>query len=110
VERRIGEVEVELDVLEGRRDRVVEDLVSQQAALSVRLQMLARLASAPVAPLWAIGPEALARQRAVADLAGIARDDLDRLTRYDATADQPTARQETAARGRRAPVGPRGAG
>jgi septal ring factor EnvC (AmiA/AmiB activator) len=36
LDRRIVQVEAELDALEGRRDRVVEDLVSQQAALSAR--------------------------------------------------------------------------
>ena len=86
LDRRIVQVETELDALEGRRDRVVEDLVSQQAALSARLEALARLAAAPGAPVWAVGPAALTRQRAVADLAGIARDDLDRLTRYEGTA------------------------
>jgi murein hydrolase activator len=100
-DRRIVQVEAELDALEGRRDRVVEDRVSQQAALSMRLETLAWLAAAPAAPPWATGAPALARQRAVADLAGIARDDLDRLTRYDATADRLTARQEAAARARR---------
>jgi septal ring factor EnvC (AmiA/AmiB activator) len=100
-DRRIVLVEAELDALEGHRDRVVEDRVSQQAALSVRLETLAWLAAAPSAPPWATGATTLARQRAVADLAGIARDDLDRLTRYDATADRLTARQEAAARARR---------
>src|SRR5262245_66026966 len=56
LDRRIVQVESELDALEGRRDRVVEDLVSQQAALSARLEMLARLAAAPAAPAWADGP------------------------------------------------------
>src|SRR5690349_20152714 len=37
-DRRIVQVEAELDALEGHRDRVVEDRVSQQAALSVRLE------------------------------------------------------------------------
>jgi septal ring factor EnvC (AmiA/AmiB activator) len=101
LDRRIVQVEAELDALEGRRDRVVEDLVSQQAALSARLETLARLAAAPGAPAWTVGAAALTRQRAVADLAGIARDDLDRLMRYDATADRLTARQEAAARARR---------
>jgi murein hydrolase activator len=101
LDRRIVQVETELDALEGRRDRAVEDLVSQQAALSARLETLARLAAAPATPSWAVGAATLARQRAVADLVGIARDDLDRLTRYDATADRLTARQEAAARARR---------
>ena len=101
LDRRIVQVETELDALEGRRDRAVEDLVGQQAALSARLETLGRLAAAPGVPRWATGAAALARQRAVADLAGIARDDLDRLTRYDATADRLTARQEAAARARR---------
>jgi septal ring factor EnvC (AmiA/AmiB activator) len=108
-DRRIVQVEAELDALEGRRDRVVEDRVSQQAALSGRLETLAWLAAAPAAPPWASGATALARQRAVADLAGIARDDLDRLTRYDATADRLTVRQEAAARARRELVELRGA-
>ena len=51
LDRRIVLVEAELDALEGRRDRVVEDLVSQQAALSARLEALARLAAAPGAPV-----------------------------------------------------------
>jgi septal ring factor EnvC (AmiA/AmiB activator) len=101
LDRRIVQVESELDALEGRRDRVVEDLVSQQAALSARLEALARLAAAPATPPGAAGAGTLARQRAVADLAGIARDDLDRLTRYDATADRLAARQEAAGRARR---------
>jgi septal ring factor EnvC (AmiA/AmiB activator) len=101
LDRRIVQVEAELDALEGRRDRVVEDLVSQQAALSARLETLARLAAAPQTPPWAAGAATLARRRAVADLAGIARADLDRLTRYDASADRLTARQEAAARARR---------
>jgi septal ring factor EnvC (AmiA/AmiB activator) len=108
-DRRIVQVESELDALEGRRDRVVEDLVSQQAALSARLETLAQLAAAPAMPPWAAGAATLARQRAIADLAGIARDDLDRLTRYDATADRLTARQEAAGRARRELVELRGA-
>src|SRR5262245_15805255 len=67
LDRRIVQVEAELDALEGRRDRVVEDLVGQQAALSVRLESLARLAATPVAPSWASGATVLARQRAIAD-------------------------------------------
>ena len=55
LDRRIVQVEAELDALEGRRDRVVEDLVSQQAALSARLDTLARLAAAPAGPAWAVG-------------------------------------------------------
>ncbi|HEX2500458.1 MAG TPA: peptidoglycan DD-metalloendopeptidase family protein [Methylomirabilota bacterium] len=109
LDRRIVQVESELDALEGRRDRVVEDLVSQQAALSARLETLARLAAVPAMPPWAAGAATLARQRAVADLAGIARDDLDRLTRYDATADRLAARQEAAGRARRELVELRGA-
>ena len=46
-------------------------------------------------------PAALARERAIADLAGIARDDLTRLMRFDATADHLTARQEARERARR---------
>ena len=76
--------------------------MSQQAALSARLDALARLAAAPGgAALGGRARRRSTRQRAVADLAGIARDDLDRLTRYDATADRLTARQEAAARARR---------
>src|SRR5262245_4921202 len=44
LDRRIAQVELDLDVLEGRRDRVVEDRVSQQAAPSAGLPTLARLA------------------------------------------------------------------
>jgi septal ring factor EnvC (AmiA/AmiB activator) len=101
LDRRIAQVEAELDSLEGRRDRVAEDLVTQQAALSARLETLARMAAAPPPPPWAVGPATLARQRAVVDLAGIARDDLARLARYDETADRLAARQEATARARR---------
>jgi septal ring factor EnvC (AmiA/AmiB activator) len=101
LDRRIGQVEGELETLEDRRGRVAEDLVGQQAALSARLETLARLASTPGSPPWAISATTLLRQRAIADLAGIARDDLDRLARYDATAEHLTARQEARARARR---------
>ena len=101
LDRRIVQVEGELDALEGRRDRVAEDLVSQQAALSARLETLAWLAAAPAPPAWAAGATAFARRRAVADLAGIARDDLIRLTRYDETADRLAVRQEAKERARR---------
>ena len=101
LDRRIVQVEAELDALEGRRDRVAEDLVSQQAALSARLETLGWLAAAPAPPAWAAGAATLARQRAVADLAGIAREDLARLARYDETADRLAARQEARERARR---------
>jgi septal ring factor EnvC (AmiA/AmiB activator) len=101
LDRRIGQVEGEIEVLEGRRGRVAEDLVGQQAALSTRLDALARLASSPAGPPWVLAPARLARERAIQDLAGIVRDDVARLTRFDATADQLMARQEAAARGRR---------
>ncbi len=100
LDRRIGQVEDELEHLEGRRGRVAEDLVGQQAALAAHLDALVRLAAMPAGPAWATGPTSPARQRAVADLAGIARDDLDRLSRYDVTADRLTARQEAVARAR----------
>jgi septal ring factor EnvC (AmiA/AmiB activator) len=109
LDQRIRRVETELDALEDRRDRVAGDLVGQQAALSARLQGLAGLASRPVGPPWMVAPAALARRRAIADLARIARDDLDRLTRYDTAADQLTARQEARARARRELVALRGA-
>jgi septal ring factor EnvC (AmiA/AmiB activator) len=108
LDRRIVQVEAELDALEGRKDRVVEDLVSQQAALSARLVTLARLAAAPGAPAWTTGATALTRRGAHSHQ-GRQRDDLDRLTRYDATADRLTARQEAAARARRELVELRGA-
>jgi septal ring factor EnvC (AmiA/AmiB activator) len=101
LDRRIGQVETEIETLEGRRGRVAEDLVGQQAALSARLDALARLASTPASPSWAVGPATLAQRGAIADLTRIARDDLDRLTRYDATADRLTARQAAGARARR---------
>jgi septal ring factor EnvC (AmiA/AmiB activator) len=101
LDRRIDQVQGELEALEGRRGRVAEDLVSQQAALSVRLDALARLASPPTSPPWAVGPARLTRERAIADLAGIARNDLDRLIRFDATADHLTVRQEARERARR---------
>jgi septal ring factor EnvC (AmiA/AmiB activator) len=109
LDRRIVQVEAEVAALEGRRDRVVEDLVSQQAALAARLETLGALAAVPAGPAWADGPATLARRRAMADLAGIARDDLTRLARYDATADQLAARQDAAARARRELVGLRSA-
>ena len=101
LDHRIVQVEAELDTLEGRRDRVAEDLVSQQAALSARLETLGWLAAAPAPPPWAAGAAALARQRAVADLASITREDLARLARYDETADRLAARQEARERARR---------
>ncbi len=101
LDRRIGQVEGELATLEGHRGRVAEDLVGQQAALSARLDTLARLAATPPGPPWTVGPPSLARERAIADLAGIARHDLDRLMRFDATADHLLARQEAVAHGRR---------
>jgi septal ring factor EnvC (AmiA/AmiB activator) len=100
LDRRIDQVAAELASLEGRRGRVAEDLVGQQAALTARLGALGRLAGAPGAPAWVPDPAALARRRAIADLAGIARDDLGRLSRYDVTADRLTARQEATARAR----------
>jgi murein hydrolase activator len=101
LDRRIGQVEEELEALEGRRGQVAEDLVGQQAALSARLDTLARLASAPARPPWAVGPATPAEQRAIEDLARVARDDLARLVRFDATADHLTARQEARERARR---------
>lgn len=101
LDRRIERVEEELERLEGRRGQAAEDLVGQQAALGARLEALIRLATLPTAPAWATGPTPPARLRAVPDLVAIARDDLDRLVRYDATADRLTARQEAVARARR---------
>jgi septal ring factor EnvC (AmiA/AmiB activator) len=100
LDRRIDQLEGELEALEGRRGRVAEDLVSQQAALSARLDALARLASPPAGPPWTAGPARLTRERAIADLTGIARDDLARLVRFDATADQLTTRHEARERAR----------
>ena len=105
LDRRIEQVENELARLEGRQDRVAEDLVGQQAALAARLEALARLAAAPTGPVWDTSPAALVRRRAIADLAGIAREDLDRLFQYDVTADRLTARQEATARARAELVG-----
>jgi septal ring factor EnvC (AmiA/AmiB activator) len=101
LDRRIERVEDELERLEGRRGQVAEDLVGQQAALAARLEALVRIATVPAGPAWATGPTSPARQRAVPDLAAIALDDLDRLARYDATADRLTARQAATARARR---------
>jgi septal ring factor EnvC (AmiA/AmiB activator) len=100
LDRRIERVEEELESLEGRRGRVAEDLVGQQAALAARLEALVRIAMVPAGPAWASGPTSPARERAVADLAAIARDDLARLARYDETADRLTTRQEATARAR----------
>src|SRR5262245_16524013 len=101
LDRRIDQVEKELERLEGRRDRVAGDLVGQQALLAARLAALPRLVSAPAGPAWGWDPAALARQRASADLAAIAREDLDRLAQYDATNDRLTTRQEAVVRARR---------
>jgi septal ring factor EnvC (AmiA/AmiB activator) len=101
LDRRIGQVEAELEALEGRRGRVAEDLVEQQAALSARLDALARLAWAPPSPPWLAGPTVLARRGAITDLARIAREDLERLAQYDARADRLTAHQEARERARR---------
>jgi septal ring factor EnvC (AmiA/AmiB activator) len=101
LDRRIGRVAAELEALEGRRTRVAEDLVDQQAALSARLETLARLASTPARPPWVSDATTRAQQGVFADLARVVRDDLDRLTRYDAAADRLTTRQEAGARARR---------
>jgi septal ring factor EnvC (AmiA/AmiB activator) len=101
LDRRIERVVDELERLEGRRGQVAEDLVGQQAALAARLEALVRIATVPASPAWATGPTSPARQRAVPDLAAIALDDLDRLARYDATADRLTARQAATARAQR---------
>jgi septal ring factor EnvC (AmiA/AmiB activator) len=101
LDRRIERVEEELERLEGRRGQVAEDLVGQQAALGARLEALVRIATLPPAPAWATGATPPARLRAVPDLVAIARDDLARLVRYDATADRLAARQEAVARARR---------
>jgi len=101
LDRQLTQLEAELERLEGRRGEVAEDLVSQQAALAARLDTLARLVSAPAAPDWLGGPAARVGPAAAADLARIARDDLERLERVDQTAARLAARQEAVARGRR---------
>jgi septal ring factor EnvC (AmiA/AmiB activator) len=100
LDRRIARVEADLDALEGRRDRVAEDVVTQQAALSLRVGALARLAWRPAPPPWVVDPAARPARQAVGDLARIARDDLARLARSDETAEKLAARQELAARAR----------
>jgi len=101
LDRRIERVEDELERLEGRRGQAEEDLVGQQAALAARLEALTRIATLPTAPAWSTGPTAPARLRAIPDLVAIAGDDLDRLVRYDATADRLAARQTAVTRARR---------
>jgi septal ring factor EnvC (AmiA/AmiB activator) len=100
LDARIAQVESEIERLEGRRGRVAEDLVRQQAALSARLETLARLAMAPAGPGWPPDPEGLRRRLAANDLARVTQDDLARLTRYDETAERLAARQAAVARGR----------
>jgi septal ring factor EnvC (AmiA/AmiB activator) len=100
LDRRLREVAGELASLEGRRDRVAEDRVSQHAALSLRLAALARLRSAPAPPGWLVDAEALARRRAVADLARVVGADLAVLARADAAAERLASRQEAVARAR----------
>jgi septal ring factor EnvC (AmiA/AmiB activator) len=101
LDRRIGQVERELAQLEGRRGRVAEETVSQQAALAARLRALGRLVVPPTPPGWLAGEPERARARAAADLGRLARLDLERLDVFEETAEQLLARQGAVARGRR---------
>lgn len=101
LDRRLREVALQLEALEGQRGRVAEDLVSQQAGLSARLDAFARWSIAPAAPDWFPDGAAVARRRAVADLARVLHRDLDRLAQYDETAARLAARQAAVTRARR---------
>jgi septal ring factor EnvC (AmiA/AmiB activator) len=97
LDQRLARVEAELTSLAGRRGQVAEDTVSQQAALARRLGGLARLDASPAPPSWFVGPATLARRRAAADLLAVARDDLQRLARFEWTTERLLARQEAVA-------------
>lgn len=101
LDQRIVRLEAELEGLEGRRGRVAEDTVVQQAALMARLRTLDRLRSIPAPPGWFAEAEQMARAGAVDDLGRIARLDVHRLTEFGETAERLQARQAALARGRR---------
>jgi septal ring factor EnvC (AmiA/AmiB activator) len=101
LDRRIVLQEAEIERLENQRGRVAEDIVEQQGSLGAQLRLLAALQSGPLPPGWLGEPAETARDRALDDLARVARAELDGLTRSGVTAERLTARQEGVARGRR---------
>jgi septal ring factor EnvC (AmiA/AmiB activator) len=101
LDRRIVLQEAEIERLENQRGRVAEDIVEQQGALGARLRLLAALQSGPLPPGWLGEPAETARDRALDDLARVARAELDGLTRSGETAERLAARREAVARGRR---------
>jgi septal ring factor EnvC (AmiA/AmiB activator) len=101
LDRRIVLQEAEIERLENQRGRVAEDIVEQQGSLGAQLRLLAALQSGPLPPGWLGEPAETARDRALDDLARVARAELDGLTRSGKTAERLTTRQEAVARGRR---------
>jgi septal ring factor EnvC (AmiA/AmiB activator) len=101
LDRRIVLQEAEIERLENQRGRVAEDIVEQQGSLGAQLRLLAALQSGPLPPGWLGEPAETARDRALDDLARVARAELDGLTRSGVTAERLTVRQEAVARGRR---------
>lgn len=101
LDQRIVGLEAELADLEGRRGRVAEDTVAQQAALATRLRALDRLRSAPASPPSLAEAEQAERTRVVADLSRVVRLDAGRLAEFGETAERLQARREAVRRGRR---------
>jgi septal ring factor EnvC (AmiA/AmiB activator) len=101
LDQRIVRQEAEIERLENQRGRVAEDIVEQQGALGSRLRLLAALQSGPLPPGWLGEPAGTARDRALDDLARVARAEVDGLTRSGETAERLAARREAVARGRR---------
>jgi len=101
LDERIRRLEAELERLEGRRGRVAENTVAQQAALAARLRVLDRLRSAPMPPAGLAEEEQVARVRALQDLSRVARLDVRRLAEFGETAERLQERREAASRARR---------
>lgn len=101
LDQRIVGLEAVLAELEGRRGRVAEDTVAQQAALATRLRVLDRLRSAPASPPSLAEAEQAERTRVVADLSRVVRLDAGRLAEFGEAAVRLSARREAVSRGRR---------
>jgi len=108
LDERIVRLEGDLVRLEGRRGQVAEDAALQEAQLAERLRVLARLRATPAPPAWFAEAERLERDRAAADLARVARQDVARLEAFGETAELLQARRLRASQGRRELVELRG--
>ncbi len=101
LDRRIVGLEEELAVLEGRRGRVAEDIVTQQATVRARLRVLDALRQRPTDPMGLPETRSGPPSRAVTELVRVARVDLAQLDEFSETAERLSARQAAVARGRR---------